>query len=44
MKKTAFHLTVLVVFAMIPLKVFGGELVLVSPEGKKYALVIGNNN
>jgi hypothetical protein len=44
MKKNAFFFTILVVFAMIPLKVFCGELEIVSQEGKKYALVIGNNN
>jgi uncharacterized caspase-like protein len=44
MKKTTFLITILMVFAMIPLKVFGGELEIASPEGKKYALVIGNNN
>jgi len=43
MKKKVFIFTVLLVFAMIPLKVFGAGYI-VNKDGKKYALVIGNNN
>jgi len=43
MKKTVFLFTVSVVFMMIPLNVFGAALAVVT-QGKKYALVIGNNN
>ena len=41
MSKTAVLL--LVIFAMMPLKVFGG-LIEINPSGKMFALVIGNDN
>ena len=41
MKKKVFLFTVSVVFMMIPLNVFGALSI---AQGKKYALVIGNNN